>query len=136
MNGRVFALLLHDRPEPLSSLKRTLRDLWVETYSVGSCEEAQRLISQTQPHLVFTDTSLLDGSWVDVVNLAEKETVPPNVIVVSPIKDLKLYLSAIERGAFDFVLPPFEHQSLEFVVGSAVQDARNRWKAKAHAAVA
>jgi response regulator of citrate/malate metabolism len=37
---------------------------------------------------------------------------PVDVIVVGAKKDIGLYLSALEEGAFDFVLPPFEHQRL------------------------
>ena len=126
MNHHPFALLVHDQPHPLESLKPVLRDLSVETFSVRTCEEAERLITQTEPQLVFTDTSLLDGSWADVVRIAEMACSPVDVIVVGAKEDIRLYLSALEGGAFDFVLPPFEHQALEFVVESAQQDVRRR----------
>lgn len=136
MTDQFFALLLHDQPEHLEPLKAALKQLKVETCCVRTLEEAKRLISQTHPHLVFTDTFLSDGSWVDVINLAEESATPLNVIVVSSCKDVKLYLSAIQRGAFDFVLPPFEQQSLYYVVQSAGDDARHRRHAQARAAVA
>src|SRR5215472_16898705 len=126
MNHHPIALLVHDQPYPLESLKAVLRDLSVETFSVRTCEEAGRLITQTEPQLVFTDTSLPDGSWADVVRMAEMASSPVDVVVVGAKEDIKLYLSALERGAFDFVLPPFEHEALEFVVESARQDVRRR----------
>lgn len=129
MDGHAFALLVYDEPHPLESLKPVLRDLSVETCSVRTCEEAGRLISQTQPQLVFTDASLPDGSWADVVRMAEMASSPVDVIVVGAKEDIRLYLSALEGGAFDFVLPPFEHEALEFVVESARQDVRRRTSA-------
>ena len=136
MNDRYFALLVHERPAPLDSLKSALRELSIETYSVNSCEEAKRLLSQTEPQIVFTDTTLPDGTWADVVDMAEGATAPVNVIGVGANKDVKFYISALERGAYDFVLPPFERQALDYVVHSAGDDARLRRHALARAAVA
>ena len=136
MDDRFFALLVHERPAPLESLKSALKDLSVETYSVNSCEEAKRLLPQTQPQIVFTDTNLPDGTWADVVEMAENAASPVNVIVVGCNKDIKFYISALERGAYDFVLPPFERQALDYVVHSAADNARLRRQALARAAVA
>jgi len=134
MNNRFFVLLVHDHSDALESLKLALKDLSVETYSVQTVAETKRLLPQTQPHLVFTDTSLPDGSWADVIKLAEKASTPVNVIVVSANKDAKLYISALERGAFDFVLPPFEHDALDYVVHSAGEDVSHRRRALLRAA--
>jgi DNA-binding NtrC family response regulator len=136
MNNRLFALLLHDHSNTLESLRLALRDLSVETFSVETLEKARRLLPQTQPHLVFTDTSLPDGSWTDVINLAEKAGTPVNVIVVGGSNDMKLYISALERGAFDFVLPPFEHEPLDYVVHSASEDVARRRRELVRAAAA
>ena len=42
-----------------------------------------------------------------------------NVIVVGATPDTKQYLDVMERGAFDFVVAPFEREPLGFVVRSA-----------------
>ena len=135
MNERFLALLVYDRPHPLESLNVALRDLSVETCSVRTCEEARRLVPQAQPQLIFTDISLPDGSWADVVSVAQRAASPVDVIVVGANKDMQLYVSALEGGAFDFVLPPFERQALDFVVESARHDVRRRRDAKARAPV-
>ncbi|HLY60557.1 MAG TPA: response regulator [Terriglobia bacterium] len=136
MSDRIFAILIHDQPGPLDSLKLVLRDLSVETFSVTSLEEARRLIPQTSPHILFTATSVADGSWTDVIYLAEQADIPLNVIVVSANKDIKLYITALERGAYDFVLPPFEPLALDIVVRSAGENVRHRRRALARLAVA
>ena len=126
MEQRVFAILVHDKPFPIESLRQALRDLHVDTYSVHSCKEARDLISQTHPQLVFTDVSVSDGSWADVVSLAEHAEAPLDVIVVGSTVNTKFYVSAIERGAFDFVLPPFELGGLRHVVRTAELNVRDR----------
>jgi two-component system response regulator HydG len=95
-----------------------------------------KVVRRDQPDLIFTDTRLPDGSWTDLVDMAEKFDSPVNVIVVSTTEDVQLYISALQRGAFDFVLPPFERQGLEFVVRSGSEDARHRRKLRALAALA
>ena len=135
MTEHLFALLIHDHPEPFEALKRTLRDLSIETYSVASCKDAEDLITQCKPQIIFTDGSLLDGSWLSVLNMAEAADVPLSVIVVGAFPDTRLYLSVMERGAYDFVAPPFEHEPLNFVVRSAALNAHRRREASSPASV-
>ena len=136
MSERLFALLVHDQSAAFEPLKRALKNLSVETCSVGTCGEAERLISQCAPQIIFTESSMADGSWVSIVNLAEAADVPLNVIVVGAVPDMRFYLSVMERGAFDFVVPPFEHETLKFVVRSAALDTQARRGALAHTSVA
>ncbi len=134
MRNHSFALLVHSRCEPFQSLKQSLRDLSIETYSVATCREAEELISQCKPHIVFTDASLVDGSWERILNFTDTRNVPLSLIVVSAVVDTRLYLSVMERGAFDFVVPPFEHESLNFVTRSAALATQRRREALASAA--
>ena len=134
MSEHLFALLIHDHPEPFESLRRTLRELSIETYSVPTCREAGDLISQCKPHLIFTESSLPDGWWSSILNIADLANVPLSVIVVSNYPDTRLYLSVMERGAFDFVTPPFEHESLNMVIRSAALNTYHRRKAMAQLA--
>lgn len=136
MSDHLFVLLVQNQAEPMDSLKKALKTLKFATFTVDSLNDASRLIPQTYPHLVFTEPRLADGTWLDVVRLAQTVESPMNVIVVGSNTDIKLYISAIENGAYDFVLPPFELEALEAVVRSAGDDARHRRIAQARLAVA
>ena len=129
MSENVFALLVHDHPEPFESLKRTLKELSVGSYSVKTCKEAGDLISYCKPQIIFTESAVTDGSWVSVINKAEEAEVPLNVIVVGAQLDPQLYMYLMERGAYDFVAPPFEHEPLNRVVRSAAADTQRRREA-------
>ena len=126
MSHRVFALVIENELHPMDSLREALREILVDTSSVNTCEEARRLLTQTEPHLIFTAMSVSDGSWMDVIVLAEKVGVPSNVVVVSQTTDVKLFLSTMEGGAFDFIVPPFEPGPLAHIVRSAWLDAQRR----------
>ena len=136
MSDHVFALLVHSHPEPFESLKRALWDLSVETFSVETCREARELIPQCKPRVIFAENALPDGSWLSILSIAEAADVPLSLIVVGAVPNTRSYLSVMERGAFDYVAPPFEHEPLEFVVRSADLGARRRREALARAAVA
>ena len=135
MREHLFALLIHSQPEPFESLRRALKELSVETYSMATCKEAQDLISQCKPHIVFMESLVADGSWMRVFNMAEASDVPLSLIVVGAVPDMRLYLSVMERGAFDFVAPPFENEPLNFVVQSAALNTLHRRQALALAAL-
>jgi DNA-binding NtrC family response regulator len=124
-NG-ILALLIHDHSDALESLRLSLRNLPLETYSVRTLAEAERIFRQRHPELLFTDTSFADGSWTDVIRLAERGETPADVIVVGHYVDINLYVSALESGAFDFIVPPFERDSLDYIIHSATEDVNRR----------
>jgi DNA-binding NtrC family response regulator len=136
MRERNFALLVHDRPETFEPLKQVLRELGVETYSVSSRAQAEDLIPKCKPQVVFSDMSVVDGSWVSILNAAEASDAPLSVIVVAPHPDTKLYLSVMQRGAFDFIAPPFEREPIKFIYRSAALDTYRRREESARAATA
>jgi DNA-binding NtrC family response regulator len=127
MQERIIALLVHDRPEPMGFIRRALEYEFTETVSVRSCREAQQVLPGGQPpHVIFTDARLSEGSWEDVVVLAGEAPSAVNVIVVSEVVDIALYLEAIQRGAFDFIVPPMPLPDFAYVVRSAVNNALRR----------
>jgi FixJ family two-component response regulator len=56
------------------------------------------------------------------VNLAARAPAPVNVIVVSEVVDIALYLEVIQLGAFDFIVPPMSSPDFAHVVWSAVDN--------------
>ncbi len=127
MQGEISVLLVHDQGEPLDGLKLALESQSFKTCRVWSCQGAsQELRRSDPPQLVFTDTTLPDGTWRDVVALAAKAAAPVNVIVVARLVDVPLYIEVIESGAFDFVAPPFVPLDLAHVIRCAVQNVLSR----------
>ena len=131
----VPAFLVHDRVEPLGALQPLL-DAWsMPSRRVRSCREAATELRRLKlSHLVFTDTYLSDGTWRDVLGLAENAAAPVAVIVVSRFSNVRLYLDAIESGATDFVVPPFVPSDLAYVVGCATEHLVREGQKRGHAA--
>ncbi len=117
---KINVLLVYQEAEPLRSLVRALRGLPVQATRARSLAEAREALGEINPpHLVFTDTTFADGGWQDVVMLAARASGAAGVVVVGRVVDTRLYVDAIEAGAFDFIVPPFEAAAVEHVVNCA-----------------
>ena len=127
MKEQVAALLVHSAKEPLATLKGVLERQSVKTTRAQTCAEALELLELGPvPHLVFTDTVLPDGTWERVLTLAGNAAQFANVIVVSASVDIRLYIETVERGAWDFIAPPFAEAEVAHVVRCAVENVHKR----------
>jgi DNA-binding NtrC family response regulator len=127
MRKEITALLVHDQTEHMWALASMLRHQEIYVHHVHSCQAARcELACANPPQLVFTDTDLHDGKWPDVVLMAEGAIEPVNVIVVARFMNEKLYIEALEGGAFDFIVPPFASFDLAHVVQCAADNVLDR----------
>ncbi len=130
MEKKITALLVHGQTEHMQALEKMLRQQGITMQHVGTCQAAaEALAGAYAPPLIFTDTILPDGRWTHVIRLAEGATQPANVIVVARHKDTRLYVEAIEKGAFDFIVPPFTTIELAHVVRCATDNVLDRREA-------
>jgi FixJ family two-component response regulator len=72
---------------------------------------------------------LPDGTWADLLSLAREARQPVNVVVVSRVDDVGLYLETMQQGAFDFISAPFPASDLAHVVQCASTDVSRRRQA-------
>jgi DNA-binding NtrC family response regulator len=127
MKEGVKALLVQSRSDPLGTLRSALEEQSIDLRIASNCAEAALVLwSHTPPHIVFTEVQLADGNWADVLTLAAKASAPVNVIVAARFVDVPFYVQAIERGAFDFIVPPLSEPELLHVVRVAVQNSLSR----------
>ena len=127
MKESIRALLVQARHDPLDPLRLALEKQSIGILTAKNCAEAAlALWSGCPPHLVFTEPQLADGNWANILTLAAKASAPVNVIVVAPFADVNFYVQAIERGAFDFIVPPLSDPELLHVVRIAADNATSR----------
>jgi len=127
----IITLVLHETGGPLDALIAALDSQSMRVHWAESFQEAMPVLTGANPpHLVFTQSSLPDADWADVVSLAEKATKPVNVIVVGRLEDEKLYLQTITQGAFDFIVPPLFGYGLTHVLYCAVGNVLGRREAQ------
>ena|ERR1700752_2808837 len=118
------ALLVHNDEEPWTGLRPLLECQGIETSRVRSCAEAELVLQSAEPHLlVLTEPVLPDGTWAEILDLAGRTPSPVPVVVVSRYVDVDLYLDVLEKGAWDFIVPPFYASDLAYVVNGAILSA-------------
>jgi len=134
MMTEISALLLYEQASPLRLLKVSLQVPGVKLRKARTCAQARRVISGPKPpELVFTDVKLADGDWSEVVRMAQGARAPVNVIVVSRLVDIPLYVQTIEQGAFDFITPPFEPSDVAYIIRCAASNVMERRELEARA---
>ena len=126
-----LALLVHDQDGPMGALKSALEGQAIPTCRARSCRAAADwLKSDNPPQVVFTDETLPDGMWADIVSTAASAHEPVGVIVVGRRLDRSLYGEAIQCGAFDFIVPPFVGSDLAHIVRCATGNSLSRQNAR------
>jgi DNA-binding NtrC family response regulator len=120
MKNGLLVLLVHDDCDSFVGLESLLLNLEVETCRARNCSETVAALREPRmPKLIFTSVALNDGTWADVLDIAAMHGKRIPVIVVSPAVDIQLYLQTLERGAFDFIVPPISQADLEYIVRNA-----------------
>jgi DNA-binding NtrC family response regulator len=121
MQNSVRALLVQGNERPAAELELLLESQNIAVSRVRNYAEAEAILARLGPPMViFTDTVLSDGTWVEVERLAEVQDPTVPVIVVSRIVDLRLYLDVLESGASDFIVPPFRGADVAHVIRGAL----------------
>ena len=134
MTERIPALLVYQNSETLAMLKGALERQGMHITHAESRAQAKRMLGGLNPApLVFTETQLPDGTWADILAVAEKAAQPVNVIVVARVVDTRFYVEAIETGAFDFLAPPFNATDLAYVLRTAIDNVTARRATRSHA---
>ena len=111
-------LLVRDGSEHWGELKAVLEAQSLRVSDVRRFSEAAEcLTGPVLPLMVFTPVLLADGDWERVLLLGKQANVP--VIVVSTCLDVRFCLDVLEKGAFDFIVPPFEYDDVAYVVRNA-----------------
>jgi DNA-binding NtrC family response regulator len=123
----ITALFVYDHGEHLARFEKSLRLHKIELTHACNCKEASQAIQQASPPLlIFTDTRLSDGTFQDILKLAAKAPKFVNVLVVSKVGNITLYMEAMECGAFDFLTPNIEPSGFPPIFLSAAADAMER----------
>ncbi len=119
------ALLVRDREDDLSEeVTSALEALTVTTGHVRTRAEARCYPAAFHSStLTLTDPFLLDGDWMDVLDLAIGDRERANLIVLPPRGNVGLYARITGQGACDFVADAFSAPELNGILRAALDEA-------------
>ena len=92
--------------------------------SVQNGRVAQEQVRLTTPDLVLSDMIMPEMDGLKLLEWMRQYDPDVPVIMVTAIHDISTALEAIRRGAYDYILKPFEKEQLFLGVGRALQHRR------------
>ncbi|MEN3378087.1 MAG: two-component system, NtrC family, nitrogen regulation response regulator NtrX [Hyphomicrobiales bacterium] len=119
-------LIIDDEMDIRELVAGILQDEGFETRTARDSDSALNAISTRRPNLLFLDI-WLQGSKLDGLQLLDsvKEQNPDlPVVMISGHGNIETAVSAIKRGAYDFIEKPFKADRLVLVANRALENSR------------
>lgn len=114
-------LIVDDEPEVCHVCARALlRQHYQVTQCFDATEAAQLLRSGVQFDLLLTDIRMPKISGLDLAHIAHENDPEMAVVIMSGYESLEYLHQSVQRGAADFLVKPFEIQSLQLAVRQAL----------------
>lgn len=132
-DGRI--MVVDDNRAILSALKLLLPAYFSEVTLLSSPNELMRSMEKARPEVVLLDmnfTAKVTTGNEGLFWLGEIKKQYPEVPVVlfTAYSDVALAVDAIKRGAFDFIIKPFDNAKLISTLQAALQLSRSRQEVK------
>jgi len=121
-------LIVYDEADIRMLIGGILEDDGHQTRGAGDSTSALEAIRARRPSLVVLDV-WLQGSPMDgleVLDVIRREHPDVPVVIISGHGNVEMAVSAIRRGAYDFIEKPFKADRLLLVVQRAIEAARLR----------
>lgn len=121
-------LIVEDESDIREMIAGILDDEGHVTRQAGTSDAALESVKKRQPSLVVLDV-WLKGSGMDGIELLDSlKASYPNlpVIVISGHGTVETAVSAIRKGAYDYIVKPFKSEKLIVTVSRALENARLR----------
>ncbi len=119
-------LIVDDETDIRELVAGILEDEGHRARKAGNSDEALAAIEARRPHLVFLDI-WLQGSRLDglqVLDVVKENNPDLPVVMISGHGNIETAVSAIKRGAYDFIEKPFKADRLVLVAERALEASR------------
>src|SRR4249919_1446034 len=121
-------LIVDDEADIRDLVAGILQDEGYTTRTARNSDDALSAIASRRPNLVFLDI-WLQGSKLDGLQLLDsvkQEHAELPVVMISGHGNIETAVSAIKRGAYDFIEKPFKADRLVLVANRALENSRLR----------
>ncbi len=122
MNPKV--LIIDDDDLVSSSLKKVLTKQNFDVQVCLDANEAKTYITEFQPDVILLDIYLTTHNGIDLLKIIKKEYPSIPVIMITGYADIKMAVTSIKAGAFDFLLKPIDLDQLLIVLDKAIENVK------------
>jgi len=124
-NAEYVVLIVDDDNALCYALSKFFSDLGYTTVLAFNGLQAVELFNELHPHLVILDIHMPVMDGIQFLNSTRKNGSNIPVIVTTAHPDINTAIEAIQNGAFDYIVKPFDLDVLEKKATKALQNTKN-----------
>lgn len=110
-------------------MRLRLREILEPRYEIvaeaGDGDEAIEMYDRYKPDFITLDISMPNTNGMEALEILMQRTPPPRIIIVSAVGQQRLVIKALQGGAKDFVIKPFESPRVLKAVERVIANGKN-----------
>ncbi|VAX21057.1 Response regulator of zinc sigma-54-dependent two-component system [hydrothermal vent metagenome] len=114
-------LVVDDEESIRFVLSKGFERIGYATDTASTIEEAGDRLNEGRHFCVFLDIILPDGSGLDLIGSILKRRNPPSVVVMTAEATMKNAITAMQKGAFDYITKPFDFDVIDILINRIVE---------------
>ncbi len=115
-------LVVDDERNMLRLAEMMLEELGYESLQADNAEEAIRILDGKRVDLVLTDLKMPTGmSGIDLLMEIRRRVLKMPVVIMTAYGTIKSAVEAMKQGASDYILKPFDVDSIEMVISKVFE---------------
>jgi DNA-binding NtrC family response regulator len=111
-------VVIHD-PACVDALSERLAGRGLDLIFCSTLSEAVRHLSREKFKAIFSQARLPDGTFREIIRLADPHRSHIPVVVCSDFYDKNTYIEAMTLGAFDYIVYPYRGEEVGWILGNA-----------------
>jgi len=112
------------------SLKKVLTKMGYNTEAVMEGDKVMEKVAEFQPDVILLDIYLTSHNGLDILKDLRKEYFHVPVVMITGYSDVKIAVSAMKLGAFDFLLKPIDMEQLQIVLAKVFEHLKLKSEAE------
>jgi putative nucleotidyltransferase with HDIG domain len=114
-------LIVDDEPQIRSMIAATLERRGYEVQMAASGREAIELLGKNDFDLVLTEVAICDWDGIALMEDIQAQQPQLPVVMVTAVHEIGVAIDSMHRGAYDYLLKPFERENLLATVERAIE---------------
>ena len=119
-------LVVDDDARLLETLAILVRSIGHDCLTAGDVQTAVQILAEHEVEVVVTDVRMPGGSGLELLDVVARSGRGTAVIVLTAYGTVESAVQAMQRGAFDYVLKPFDAGEMEVRIDRALEVHRVR----------
>jgi DNA-binding NtrC family response regulator len=121
---RAKLLVVDDDPDVAYSFTRVFRPPDYEVIEARSGEQALHMVGSAKPDVVLMDVRMPGGSGLSALMKIRRSGYKVPVVLMTAYGSMRIASEAVQAGAFDCIMKPFDVSRIRQVVSAALEQSR------------